>query len=186
MEKDRYGEYGWASLDSEIDAHKIEIKVESGALVSYVYVRIVLNPNEVEFTATLQQKPVSEPNVATSWQPTKSIQISQLDGRHTPTVEYRVLLKFSIHGEVLYDTSRQRDYSYFSVKELYHDYGSSEPLNPNGGWDDTLVLYSEEFYQIFRNEGADMQLEPCKIIYQFRVKGTDYFTKSNLIITLTE
>ena len=196
LEKDIEDQYGFRHFrqsDPEINAGLIEIIARSGHLVERIYVRIILNQSDFQLTAVLEQSPInpSTGKPTGNWTSAENISIKQIDPSvQEPTIAYRIRLRFAILDELLHDTANTADFGAFEYRELFHIYSTNSQRTPINGGDNTLILFSDLNDTILKHPNIHFEntiarpFKPFTIEYDFRINKTEYFTSSNLMITL--
>jgi len=117
------GEYGFSDPNNPSDAYHID--VTCGRQSVRIYVRIVLRPEAVNVTATLEKNTDFDGVAWALWNPAESVKMEYLH-RNSPMppryegAAYRVRLKLWLFNEEIYDTGLRngRDYQHFDYIDL--------------------------------------------------------------------
>jgi len=164
--KDGYpnGMYEFSDPDPLKDVNKITISVTCGHVTTVIYVRIILKPEDVRVTATLQKNSIDFPN---SWGDTDSLDMKYFfieNGADYGKIQYRVALKFYIWDQLIFDTTQNAsDYNYFDYNDLYGFGGTinlwHNTANANPNLIDSPRIYPGDTtnfdFQVWCNFGLD-------------------------------
>jgi hypothetical protein len=199
LTRDTDGQFGFRHFranDSDYNADMIQIEATSGRLRTLIFVRIVLNPDDYQLTAVLEQSIIGTDVWAPALTQTingrtfPAISIAQLNPlNNEPTIQYRVRLRFSILDDILHDTAdtQRNDWNAFIYTELYDTNLNNNDRLPNTGWAPVIELFNTEdkIFTVAINKQSQPILTANTILeYKIQVYRTQYFTKTNFTITL--
>ncbi|MDR0462173.1 MAG: hypothetical protein LBG88_02445 [Christensenellaceae bacterium] len=178
------------------DIDKIYVDARCGNVMRRVYIRIILRPEDVAVSATLES---NIPGFPDAWLPADNVKMEHMRSESGPgrdeenpelgnPVQYRVRMTFSVFGEVIYDTKNDKDWTY-KLEDNPNTFLRFENSELSDGWSSLVDLWnlddlSDPVYYVFIRPNSITASEDYKFKVWCNFNGQEYFTETFFLINI--